>query len=69
MSQYKVVIERGLNSFDAYTDCLVYLFCDNKKMQLYNYDVIFSRSLGEWKARTKARHLAESFHATVEVNL
>lgn len=69
MSQYKVVIERGLNSFDAYTDCLVYLFCDDKKMQLYNYDAIFSRSLGEWKARTTARHLAKAFDATIEDNL
>lgn len=69
MSQYKVIIERGFNTFDAYTDCLVYLFCDDKKMQLYNYDVIFSRSLGEWKARITARHLAKAFDATIEDNL
>lgn len=46
MSQYKVVIERGFNSFDAYTNCLVHLFCDDKKMQLYNY-VLFSLVLLE----------------------
>lgn len=69
MSQYKVVIEKGFNCFDAYTDCLVYLFYGDKKIRLYSYDIIFSRTLGEWKAQTTARHLAESFHATVEDNL
>lgn len=69
MSQYKVVIERGFNSFDAYTDCLVYLFREDKKIQLYSYDTIFSRVLGEWKARTTARHLAKAFDTTIEDNL
>lgn len=58
---YEVVVYPMYNCFDALMAYGVSLIYRGYTEREWDYDAVFSRSLGEWRARNKAKRLAKKY--------
>ena len=61
MTDYEVMVYPMYDCFDvliAYGVSLIYRGYTERE---WNYDAVFSRTLGEYRARNKAKHLARKY--------
>lgn len=61
MSDYEVMVYPMYNCFDALIAYGVSLIYRGYTEREWDYDAIFSRTLGEYRARSKAKHLARKY--------
>lgn len=58
---YEVVVYPMYNCFDALVAYGVSLIYRGYTEREWDYDAVLSRSLGEWRARSKAKRLARKY--------
>lgn len=61
MSDYEVMVYPMYNCFDALIAYGVSLIYRGYTEREWDYDAVFSRTLGEYRARSKAKHLARKY--------
>ena len=61
MSDYEVMVYPMYNYFDALIAYGVSLIYRGYTEREWDYDAVFSRTLGEYRARSKAKHLARKY--------
>ena len=58
---YEVVVQPLYNDFDVLIAYGVFLIYRGYTEREWDYDALFSRTLGEYRARSKAKHLARKY--------
>ena len=61
MTDYEVMVYPMYNCFDALIAYGVSLIYRGYTEREWDYDAVFSRTLGEYRARSKAKHLARKY--------
>ena len=61
MTDYEVMVYSMYNCFDALIAYGVSLIYGGYIEREWNYDAVFSRILGEYRARSKAKYLARKY--------
>lgn len=61
MTDYEVMVYPMYDCFDALIAYGVSLIYRGYTEREWNYDAVFSPTLGEYRARTKAKHLARKY--------